>query len=183
MGKFLRWNENFETVTGYTSQEIEALNAMDMIAQQDRGTVRKAVEKVFKEGYAMVEAKAVTKEGTTIPHLFTGTSIIYENQQCLLGTGIDISSRIKAEEELRLSEQKYKLLFDSNPVPLWMIAKDDLSIIAVNDAAANLYGYSKDELLHSRITIVRLKEELDEQQERFRTEILGATDLGVDQAC
>lgn len=178
-GKFLRWNENFETVTGYTSQEIEALNAMDMIAQQDRGTVRKAVEKVFKEGYALVEAKAVTKEGTTIPHLFTGTSIIYENQQCLLGTGIDISSRIKAEEELRLSEQKYKLLFDSNPVPLWMIAKDDLSIIAVNDAAANLYGYSKDELLHSRITIVRLKEELDEQQERFRTEILGATDLGV----
>ncbi|HTD41263.1 MAG TPA: PAS domain S-box protein, partial [Mucilaginibacter sp.] len=178
-GKFLRCNRNLETVTGYTSQEIEGLSAKDMIAEEDREIVSKAVEKVFKEGYAMVEAKGVTKDGTRIPYLFTGTSIIYENQLCLLGTGIDISSRIKAEEELRLSEQKYKLLFDSNPVPLWMIAKDDLSIIAVNDAAANLYGYTKDELLHSSITIVRLEEELKEQQERFRTEIKGATDLGV----
>jgi PAS domain-containing protein len=63
---------------------------------------------------------------------------------CLLGTGFDISSRIKAEEELRSSEQKYKLIFDSNPLPLWMITKDDMAIIAVNDAAAKLYGYTKE---------------------------------------
>src|SRR5206468_9990032 len=98
---------------------------------------------LFKEGYAMVEITSITKDGTIIPYLLSIAPLMYENQLCLLGTGIDISSRINAQEELRSSEQKYKLLFESNPVPLWMIAKDDMTIIAVNDTAANLYGYTK----------------------------------------
>jgi PAS domain S-box-containing protein len=97
----------------------------------------------------------------------------------LLGTGIDISLRIKAEEELRSSELKYKLLFDSNPLPLWMVAKDDLSIIAVNEAAANLYGYTKDQLLHMSVKSLRPKEDLEQQLESFRKKVTGVPDLKI----
>jgi PAS domain S-box-containing protein len=97
----------------------------------------------------------------------------------VLGIAIDISSRLKAEEELRSSERKYKLLFDSNPQPLSMIAKDDLSIIAVNDATANLYGYSKDELLTASAAIFRPSEDLEKQLEIFQQEISGSTAIGV----
>jgi two-component system, sporulation sensor kinase E len=178
-GEYLRWNKNFETVTGYTSQEIEKLNAGDLIAEEDREMVKKAIEKAFTEGYGVVEAKGIIKDGTRIPFLLTGTPIMYENQLCLLGTGIDISLRIKAEEELRSSELKYKLLFDSNPSPLWMVAKDDLSIIAVNEAAANLYGYTKDQLLHMSVKALRPKEDLEQQSESFRKEATGSLDLNI----
>ncbi len=177
--KFLRWNKNFETVIGYTSEEIEKISVSDVIAQEDREIVEKAIQKTFTDGYVMVEAKAITKNGVKIPFLFTGTPVMYENQLCLLGTGIDISLRIKAEEELRSSELKYKLLFESNPLPLWMIAKDDLSIIAVNEAAANLYGYTRDELLKMSVTALRPKEDFEQQLERYRKDAGDSTDFGI----
>ncbi len=83
------------------------------------------------------------KDGTTNWVEFYGSRAIIGDEPTIIGSMIDITKRKKAEEELRSSEQKYKLLFESSPLPLWMIAKDDMSIIAVNEAAADLYGYTK----------------------------------------
>ncbi len=178
-GKFLRWNRNLEIVTGYTATEIESLIVRDVIAPEDVETLKIAAEKAFKDGYAMSEAKVRTKNGTKIPFLLTGSPIIYENQLCLIGTGIDILSRIKAEEELRLSEQKYKLLFERNPSPMLMIAKDNMSIIAANEAVVRLYGYTKDELLGMSVEELRLTENVEQHLEIFKTEAIGSMDLGV----
>jgi two-component system sensor histidine kinase UhpB len=52
-----------------------------------------------------------------------------------------------ADEALRSSEQKYKLLFHSNPMPMWMFSLETLHIIDVNEAAVAHYGYSKNEFL------------------------------------
>jgi len=177
--EYLRWNKNFEIVTGYNKDEILKLTTKDLIVQEDLTKVDDAMKKTFSNGYATVEAKAKIKDGSNIPFLLTGSPVMYENQRCLLGTGIDISSRIKAEDELRSSEQKYKLLFERNPSPLTMVAKDDLSIIAVNDAAANLYGYTRDELLHSSAAIVRFKEDLEQQWRHFQTAVNEPTDRGI----
>lgn len=50
-------------------------------------------------------------------------------------------------EALRSSEQKYKLLFHANPMPMWMFSLGTLRIIDVNEAAVAHYGYSKEEFL------------------------------------
>ncbi|HMH20792.1 MAG TPA: PAS domain S-box protein [Puia sp.] len=50
-----------------------------------------------------------------------------------------------ADEALRSSEQKYKLLFEANPMPMWMVSHKTLRIIDVNKAAILHYGYSKEE--------------------------------------
>lgn len=52
-----------------------------------------------------------------------------------------------AFDALRDSEQKYKLLFHSNPMSMWMLSVPELKIIAVNDSAIREYGYSRDEFL------------------------------------
>jgi len=170
-GDYLRWNKNFEAVTGYTAKEIKQRSFKSLIVEEDRELVLAAVKKVFAKGYAMVEAKALTKSGSVIPYLLTGSAILYENQQCLLGVGIDISKRKKAEEELKSSEHKYKLLFESNPLPMWMIARDDMTIIAYNEAAAKLYGYTSKELLNKSATLFRPVEDLEKQRERYEKDI------------
>src|SRR5688500_13925185 len=43
--------------------------------------------------------------------------------------------RKKKEEELRISEKKYKLLFESNPMPMWMLDQVTLNILDANEAA------------------------------------------------
>lgn len=176
--EFLLWNKNFETVSGYTAAELKRLSVKDVIAVEDRTIVWEAIAKVFNEGYAMIEARLFTKDGVKIPFLFTGKQLMYEGQRCLLGTGIDISARLTAEEELRSSEQKYKLLFENNPAPLWMIAKDDLSVIAANHAACELYGYTMDEILTKNVANFRPDEDWQLQQERYKRELTPA-DRGI----
>lgn len=66
----------------------------------------------------------------------------------------------KAIETLRLSEQKYKLLFESNPMPMW-IASESLDIIDVNEAAIKHYGYTRLEFLHLNAKDLRPAEDLN----------------------
>ncbi len=71
------------------------------------------------------------------------------------------------------------MLFDSNPSPLTMVAKDDLSFIAVNEAVANLYGYEKDELLRMSIKKLIPEEDLQKLHKRFQVDVTGTTDFGI----
>ncbi|MEO7360931.1 MAG: ATP-binding protein [Gemmatimonadaceae bacterium] len=50
------------------------------------------------------------------------------------------------------SERRYRLLFDSNPVPMYAWDADLLSILAANEAAQDRYGYTHHEFLKIRIT-------------------------------
>ena len=52
-----------------------------------------------------------------------------------------------ADEAVRASERKYKLLFEGNPMPMWMVSLKSLRIIDVNEAATEHYGYTKEEFL------------------------------------
>jgi two-component system sensor histidine kinase UhpB len=55
--------------------------------------------------------------------------------------------RRHADEALRSSEQKYKLLFEANPMPMWMFSRKTQRIIDVNEAAIAHYGYTREEFL------------------------------------
>ena len=56
----------------------------------------------------------------------------------IIGLRVDIT-------ELKQREASFRLLFDSNPVPMIVCALDDERILAVNDAAIQHYGYSRSE--------------------------------------
>jgi PAS domain S-box-containing protein len=72
----------------------------------------------------------------------TGTVIAME------GIARDVTSQQVAEAELRASEERYRFLFESNPLPMWVLDLETLRIIEVNDAAIRHYGYSRDEFLN-----------------------------------
>jgi PAS domain S-box-containing protein len=50
------------------------------------------------------------------------------------------------------SERRYRLLFDSNPLPMWAWDADSMQIMAVNEAAIEKYGHARERFLSLRIT-------------------------------
>jgi PAS domain S-box-containing protein len=48
---------------------------------------------------------------------------------------------------IRASEQRYRLLFESNPIPAWVCDRQTLNFLAVNEAAVRNYGYSREEFM------------------------------------
>ncbi|MGQ7958334.1 EAL domain-containing protein [Pseudomonas sp. SP16.1] len=65
--------------------------------------------------------------------------------------------------ELADSEARYRQLFEATPEPMYVFHRETLGFLAVNQAALDLYGYSRDEFLGMRILDIRSIEE----QERF----------------
>ncbi|MDQ3515933.1 MAG: PAS domain S-box protein, partial [Gemmatimonadota bacterium] len=56
---------------------------------------------------------------------------------------------------LRESEERYRELFDINPLPMWVFDADTLIFLAVNRAAIHAYGYSEQEFMAMKITEIR----------------------------
>ena len=65
----------------------------------------------------------------------------------LAGTLTDINVRKQLEAAQKVSEEGYRTLFENNPNPMYVIEKQSLRFIAVNDAAILLYGYSREAFL------------------------------------
>jgi PAS domain S-box-containing protein len=63
-------------------------------------------------------------------------------------------------DELRASENRYRLLFTKNPHAMWVYDVETLGFLEVNDAAILRYGYSRSEFLGMRITDIRPEEDV-----------------------
>lgn len=62
--------------------------------------------------------------------------------------------RNKIQTQLTESEKKYRTLFESSPLPMWVLDLYSLEFLSVNQAAVDLYGYSRDEFLQMTVRVL-----------------------------
>jgi two-component system, cell cycle sensor histidine kinase and response regulator CckA len=67
--------------------------------------------------------------------------------------------RRRSEEALRKKEEMFRLLFSHNPLPTWVIDRETLRFLEVNEAAVRVYGYSQEEFRKMTILDFRPEEE------------------------
>ncbi|MEI2737939.1 MAG: PAS domain S-box protein [Chitinophagaceae bacterium] len=131
---FLRWNKNFEKVTGYSSSEISQILPVDFFAEEDRPLARQKVEETFRTGAAELEAQFLTKQGDKIHYYCTGLAISYEGVPCMIGTGIDITARKIAEAALKESKEKLRHILSSTAEDFYVIDRE-YRVILINAVA------------------------------------------------
>lgn len=134
-GKFLRWNRNFERVSGYTGEEIANMTPLDFFAPADQPELRRRIGEVFERGESSAEAFFRSKDGGGTPYYFTGRSVEFEGRRCLVGVGIDITERHRAEAALHASEERYRTTLDGILEGCQLIGHD-WRYLYLNDAAA-----------------------------------------------
>lgn len=178
-GRFIRWNKTFEKVTGYTAEEIAMMKPIDFFPEEHKSYISNRIAAVFEKGINDAEASFITKDGKKIPYFFKAVMINYDNKPCLLGTGIDITERKRTEEELIASEGKYKLLFEGNPLPMWMLRLPDYTIVDVNNAALEQYGYQRDEFLRLSVYDFRPHEDYSKLRAATDTSFRGIHHSGI----
>jgi diguanylate cyclase (GGDEF)-like protein/PAS domain S-box-containing protein len=80
-----------------------------------------------------------------------------------------VAAQRRSEEELRQSEQRYRYMFEGNPLPLWIRDEESLRILAVNDAALRTYGYSRQEFLDLKWSDLHMEADAERFREAMRT--------------
>ncbi|MBI3194384.1 MAG: PAS domain S-box protein, partial [Ignavibacteriae bacterium] len=136
------WWEITHSASDYTSQKLEkAALACQSHPLKD----------------ATYESFIVARDGTPRWILWQDTK---GPKDLLISVGHDITERKTSEQALLESEKRYRHLFELNPLPGWVYDADTLIFLAVNDAAINYYGYSRDEFLAMTLKDIRPKEDI-----------------------
>jgi len=80
----------------------------------------------------------------------------------VVGSWTDVTARKEAELRVMENEERYRLLFDNNPHPMYVFDSETFLFLAANEAAVHHYGYSREEFLAMRAIDLRPKEEVPE---------------------
>lgn len=108
--RFLRWNKNFETVTGYSAEEIKEMHPLDFFDVAEKKVVSNKIDSTFSDGEASVQAAFLLKTKEKIPYYFTGKAIKYEGTDCLVGVGIDFTERINDQQKIKDTTEQLRQL-------------------------------------------------------------------------
>lgn len=152
-GHYLRWNKNFETVTGYSAEEMSKIHPLKFVADEEKQMIEQRIGIAFTEGYADAEIGFMTKDGRKIPYFVNGISVTYEGKKCLMGVGIDITERRKVEEKNRKSEERFRVLVDSAPDATVIVDEKGL-IQMVNKQTETILGYRREELIGQPVEVL-----------------------------
>lgn len=139
--KFHRWNKAFEIVSGYTGIEIESMHPLDFFTEAERKRVDARIDDVFALGKSDVEADFVSKDGHKTPYYFTGVNARIEGKNSLIGVGIDITERKRAEDAQRKIRQQYKSLVESIDGIVWELDTREFKFTFVSKQAEKILGY------------------------------------------
>jgi PAS domain S-box-containing protein len=161
-GKMIRWNEALENTTQYSTEEITRMHALDFVAEEERQRVKTAIQQVFIQGRATVEATLVTKDENKIPYLLTGNLVAVDGHEFVIGLGIDISERRRLEEAFRD-------LFYHAPIGIFIIQNRRFKM--VNPGFQKITGYSEKELV-GKDCLILATEEFKDQIRRHAVEML-----------
>jgi diguanylate cyclase (GGDEF)-like protein/PAS domain S-box-containing protein len=89
------------------------------------------------------------------------TIVTRKKRVCLANGARLIIGSIADITELKSREKSQRLLFDNNPVPMWIYEISSLRFLAVNDAAIRHYGYSREQFLSMTLLDVRPPEDAE----------------------
>ena len=89
--RFLRVNDNFSRMSGYSTQEILSMSPLDFFDGMDQARLMGKIQETLQSSHAQAEADLITKNGKRIPLYLQGTRVEIEGRACIIGAGTDIS--------------------------------------------------------------------------------------------
>ena len=146
-GKILFANRCAFEAFGHTQEDFDkGLTIFEMVIPEDRGRVKQNFQMLLeKKKLIGNEYTALRKDHTTFPVIASANVIIQDNKPVgVRGVVIDITERKRAEEALKESEEKYRLLIE-NAAEAIFVAQDGMLKFA-NRKTTEMIGYSKEEL-------------------------------------
>jgi two-component system cell cycle sensor histidine kinase/response regulator CckA len=145
------------------------------IHADDIGRVRAAIQRTRETGEVLgVDFRVVLPDGSTRWKVGRGGAVRDANGHVtsLAGVVLDVTDRVRSDDELKRSEERYRVLFDNaNDI----IYTHDLAgnFTSINNAAERMLGYSRDDVLKLNVRDVVAPEHLETAQRMVAKKVGG----------
>jgi PAS domain S-box-containing protein len=150
-------------VLGYNPQGVAGHSALKLVHPEDVDRVRAAFQRALAnpEQTVTLQFRFRHRDGSWRYLEAVAQNRLSEPEiGALVINSRDITDRKQAEEDIRENEKQYRLIFDGNPIPMWVFDHETLAFLEVNDAACQHYGFSRQEFLGMTIEQIRTEQEI-----------------------
>jgi len=148
--KPIRVNKKFSELFGYSQEDIKKLQAK-IVPEHLLEESNMILEKARSGQVVRIETIRINKSGEPIEVKIIASPIKKNNKVIGIYTvWVDLSKLKKTEKNLKKSEERYKSIFEGSRDAI-LIADENSRFVEVNQAACELTGYSREELLNMRI--------------------------------
>ncbi len=148
-GRLVRFNRACEQLTGYSAEEILSRPLWDsVIDPAEAESIRLALDRVWAGDFpAENENHWILRDGTRRLIAWSNTALLDDDGEVelIVSSGVDITERKRAEEELRASEARFREMANAAPVMIWM-ADETGTITFFNNRWNEFTGKPVDEL-------------------------------------
>jgi PAS domain S-box-containing protein len=177
--RLLEANTAFRNLLDYSLDAISQLTIYDIIAYS-KDLIDDNIELLLKDKqFRIGDVLYRRRDGSCVDVEVSGSVISYGGREIICTVVRDITERKQAEAELRASEERYRLLFKNNPHPMWLYDLETLEFIAVNQAAIEHYGYTRDEFLNMTVADIRPPQDVPKLLENISQVDVGIEFAGV----
>jgi PAS domain S-box-containing protein len=145
---FLEVNQSFERITGFHHDEIIGRTAAELGLHVNPRDFEESKKRLLADGgYRNLEFSFRKKNGEIIIGLLSAEQIEIDGSSCAIAVAVDVTESRRAEQAHRESEELYRQLFELESDAIVLVDRESGQLLAANQAASNLYGYTREELL------------------------------------
>jgi len=163
-GRYLLDNDAHRRWRRLGAGEIFGKTVWDLFPPELAALYEADEREVLEGGHPILNRQEPTLDGDAKRRWLstTRTPLLAEDGSVvgLVGISRDVTDLHEAAEELRQNADKYRLLFQANPQPMWVYDVKTLAFLAVNDTALARYGYSRDGFLGMTLADIRPPEDM-----------------------
>lgn len=149
-GNIIYANKKTLEMHGYTEDQFLQLNLKDIDTPESAELIEARIKEIIKKGELKFEVEHIKKDGTSFPLLVNTRKAIWGHKEVLLSVSTDITDRKLAEQKIRESEEKFRSYIENAPDAIMVVDRKGNYLMA-NNAAAEMTGYSIDELTRMHI--------------------------------
>lgn len=168
-GKVIYTSPSIERVLGYTEEEALKISIFDVVHPDDQSAIMEQIpECLEKPGVTLpvMRYRCRHKNGSWIWYEGSVTNMLHDPAiNGIVNHFHDITLKKKAEDDLKESEERYKILFEYSTSPKWIFDLETGKILDVNDIAIKHYGYSREEFIGMTTNDLKSPEELPRMAE------------------
>ena len=183
-GSYTYVSPKVKDILGYAPEEVLGKTPFDLMPAFEARRVAEIFRPISERGEPFQGLEHVNRhsDGHYVVIETSGAPVFNAEGvfQGYRGVDRDIGERKRAEEKLRMSEERFRQLFEQNEEPLFLFRSGSPEILDVNPAAVRLYGYSREELVRSGLSLFVPPTELSE----FSAAItgIGSAGMGIERA-
>jgi PAS domain S-box-containing protein len=145
-GKLIFSNEAFAQMIGVTNAKLAGTSFRDLIPNETMAIASRLFQETLAGNRIHTEFRLLRKDGGELNVLLSAVRTEMPDRTILTGFVTDITERLKAENELRLSETRYRTLAENAQALIIIIDRED-RVEYINSFAANYVNRRPEEII------------------------------------